>query len=124
MLTMGIENFAKDQLEKRETRGRSPVFLAEMARENAELLNILHELGSNTFDAGVTILLKTPTSLFLNAFKTLYSKKYGVSDYGKDAPKLFFGKDGIAHSTIKVAANAVHLVGQGTKIGVRQLFKL
>jgi len=54
----------------------------------------------------------------------MYSKKYSASDWGKDAFKLFLGKNGIAHNTLKVAANAVHLVGQGAKIGVRQLFKL
>lgn len=95
-----------------------------MVKENAEFERILNGLGSNAFDTGVTALLKTPTTLFLNALKAMYSKKYSMSDYGKDAFKLFLGKDGIAHRTIKVAANAVHLAGQGAKIGVRQLFKL
>ncbi len=121
---MGFEKFLKDQLAKREVRGRSPAFQAEIAKENAEFGTILSELGSNTFDAGVTTLLKAPTSLFLNALKTAYSKNYTMGSYAKDALKLFFGKNGVAHSTIKVAANAVHLVGQGAKIGVRHLFKL
>jgi hypothetical protein len=56
--------------------------------------------------------------------KTIYDKKYGQSEYIRDSLKLFFGKDGVAHRTLKVAANAVHLVGQGAKIGVRQLFKI
>jgi len=107
----------------RETRGRSPTFQAEMARENAEFVKVLGDLGSNTFDAGVGIILKTPTDLFLNALKTIYKKNYNWSNYAKDAFKLFLGKDGIAHRTLKVAGSAVHLVGQGAKIGVRQLFK-
>lgn len=111
-------------MKAREARGRSPAFQAEMARENAEFMKVLGDLGSNTFDAGVGIVLKTPTILFLNALKTMYSKKYSAKDFGKDAFKLFLGKDGIAHRTIKVAANAVHLAGQGAKIGVRQLFKV
>ena len=121
---MRIQKFVKDQLINREARGRSPEFRAEMARENAEFSTILKELGHNAYKAGVTTLLKTPTRLFLNALKTIYSRNYGLSGYTKDVIKLFIGKDGIAHSTIKVAANAVHLAGKGAKIGVRQLFKL
>jgi hypothetical protein len=124
MQYMGIEDFIKKELVKREARGESPAFCAEMAKENAGFEKILNSLGSNAFDAGVTILLKTPVDLFLNLMKAMYSKKYSMSDYGKDAFKLFFGKDGIAHSSIKVVASAVHLAGQGAKIGIRQLFKL
>ncbi len=114
----------ENMMRAREARARSPAFRAEIARENAEFMTVLDNLGHNTFEAGVGILLKTPTALFLNALKTIYSKKYGHSDYFKDAFKLFFGKDGVAHRTIKVAANAVHLTGQGVKIGIRQLFKV
>lgn len=121
---MGIEKFVKEQLAKREARGRSPGFRAEMAKENAEFSTILNGLGHNAYEAGVTTLLKTPTNLFLNALKPIYSKNYGWSNYAKDARKLFIGKNGIAHNTLKVAANAVHLAGQGAKIGVRELFKL
>ena len=113
----------ENMMRSRETRGRSPAFQAEIARENAEFMKVLGEFGHNTFDAGVGIILKTPTDLFLNAFKALHRKNYGASEYVKDAFKLFFGKDGIAHRTLKVAGSAVHLVGQGVKIGVRQLFK-
>ncbi len=111
-------------LKAREARGRSPAFQAEMAKENAEFMKVLGSLGSNTFDAGVGIVLKTPTSLFLNGLKVMYSKKYTGKHFRADAFKLFLGKDGIAHRTVKVAANAVHLAGQGAKIGVRQLFKV
>ncbi len=114
----------ENMMNAREARGMTPAFQAEMARENAEFMDILGHLGSNTFDAGVSVILKTPTTLFLNAIKTLYSKGYGFDSYTKDAFKLFLGKDGVAHRTLKVAASAVHLAGQGTKIGVRQLFKI
>lgn len=120
---MSIEKFIKDQLAKREARGRSPAFRAEMAKESAEFGDALNDLGSNAYEAGVTIILKVPTELFLKAFKTLYNDKYGMGDYGKDIIKLFFGKDGAAHRTIKVAANAIYITGKGVKIGVRQLFK-
>ncbi len=108
----------------REARDHSPAFQAEIARENAEFMNILGDLGNNTLDAGVGIVLKTPTALFLNAMKTLYKKDYKFGNYTQGAFKLFFGKEGVAHKTFRVAANAVHLVGQGAKIGVRQLFKV
>lgn len=121
---MGLESFIRNEVAKREARGRSPAFKAEMARENAEFSDILHKLGKNTFDAGVTTLLKTPTDMFLNALKVMYDDKYKWNNYAKDTMKLFIGKDGVAHSTFKVAANAVHLAGKGAKIGVRQLFKL
>ena len=121
---MGIENFVKDQLVKRETRGKDPAFQAEMAKEKAEFGNILGGLGSTAFEAGVTTLIKTPTELFLKGLKTAYSKNYTMSDWSKDALGLFFGKDGVAHKTLKVAASAVHLAGQGTKIGVRELLKM
>lgn len=121
---MGIEAFVKKQLADRETRGRSPGFQAEMASENAEFMDILGDLGENTFDAGVTTLLKTPTTTFLNGLRTLYDKNYHMSDYAKDTLKLFLGKNGVAHSALKVGANALHLAGQGAKIGVRHLFKL
>jgi len=111
-------------LKAREARGRSPAFRAEMAKEKAEIMKALGDLGNNTFELGTGIILKTPTALFLNAFKAMYSKKYGLGNYTKDAFKLFFGKDGVAHRTLKVAFNALHVVGQGAKIGVRQLFKL
>jgi hypothetical protein len=110
-------------MNRREARGHSPAFQAEMAKENAEFVKVLGEFGNNTFDAGVGIILKTPTALFLNALKAMYSKQYSASDWGKDAFKLFLGKDGIAHRTLKVAASAVHLAAQTAKIGVRQLFK-
>lgn len=121
---MGLESFVKDQMAKREARGRSPAFKAEMARENTEFFDILGKLGENTLDAGVTSILKVPTSVFLNGLKTIYDKKYNTDDYFRDALNLFFGKDGAAHKTIKVATNALHLAGKGTKIGLRQLFKL
>lgn len=121
---MNLERFARDQMARREARKRSPAFRAEMARENAEFSRILNNLADNTFEAGVTIILKTPTNLFLNALKSMHDKKYGIKNYTKDALKMFFGKDGVAHGTLKVAANAVHLAGQGAKIGVRELFKL
>lgn len=121
---MGIEKFVQDQLAKREARGRSPGFQAEIAKERGEFSTILNELGSNAYNAGVTTLLKTPTNIFLNSLKLIYSKKYKGDNFAKDTFKLFFGKDGIAHGTLKVAANAVHLAGQGAKIGVRELFKL
>jgi len=121
---MGIESFVKDQLAKREARGRSPAFQAEIAAENAEFFKILENLGDNTLDAGITTLLKVPTSILLNGLKTIYSQKYGTKDWAKDSLRLFFGKNGVAHKTTKVAANALHLAGQGAKIGVRQLFKL
>ena len=108
----------------REARGRSPAFQAEIVRENTEFRDILNDLKKETFDTGVAIVLKTPTSLMLNALKTIYKKKYGIGNYVEDSFKLFFGKDGIAHKTIKVSANAVHLLGQGAKLGVRQLFKM
>lgn len=121
---MSIEKFVSDQLVKREARGRSPSFRAEMAKENAEFSSILNGLGDNAYDAGVTALLKTPTNLFLNSLKLIYSKNYTLSQYTKDAFQLFIGKNGVAHETLKVAANAIHLAGQGAKIGVRHLFKL
>lgn len=117
-------NVFENIMRAREVRGRSPAFQAEMARENTEFVTILENLGHNTFDAGVNIILKTPTALLLNALKIIYNKKYGANDYSKDAFKLFFGKNGVAHSTLKVVVNALHLVGQGTKIGVRQIFKI
>lgn len=114
----------ENMMRAREARARSPAFQAEMARENTEFVNVLKNLGNNTFDAGVGIALKTPTALFLNGLKAIYSKKYNMSDYATDTLKLFLGKDGVAHRTLKVAANAIHLAGQGAKIGVRQLFKI
>ena len=114
----------ENMMRAREARARSPAFQAEMARENTEFMNVLKDLGNDTFDAGVGILLKTPTTLLLNSLKTIYSKNYNWSNYAKDAFKLLLSKDGIAHRTIKVAANAIHLAGQGTRIGVRQLFKI
>lgn len=114
----------QDQLAKREARGRTPEFQAAIAHEKAEFSNILHELGENALDAGMTTLLKTPTETFLKALKSLYSSKYGVMDLSKDVLKLFFGKNGVAHSTLKVAANAIHLAGKGVKIGVRELLKI
>jgi len=114
----------ENMMRARETRGRSPAFQAEMVRENAEFMRVLGDLGNNTFDAGVDIILKTPTAMFLNSLKTIYKKNYNWSNYAKDAFKLLLGKDGIAHRTLKVASNAIHLVGQGAKIGVRQLFKV
>lgn len=113
----------ENMMRSREARAHSPAFQAEMVRENAEFVKVLGDLGSNTFDLGVGIILKTPTVLILNALKAMYDKKYSVSNYGKDAFGLLLGKDGITHRTIKVAINAVHLAGQGVKIGVRQLFK-
>lgn len=121
---MGIESFIHDQMAKREARGRSPAFRAEMAKENAEFAGALDNLKSNAFDAGVAVVLKTPTELFLKALKTIYDKKYGMGNYAGDVAKLFFGKDGVAHRTIKVAANAVYITGKGIKIGTRQLFKV
>lgn len=121
---MGFEAFIKDQIAKREARGRSPKFQAEIAKEKAEFMSILGGMGKNTFELGVTALLKTPTSVFLNSMKLIYAEKYKFANYRDDAFKLFFGKNGIAHSTLKVAANAIHLAGQGAKISVRQLFKL
>lgn len=121
---MGIESFVSDQLNKRETRGRSPEFRVAIDRENTEFGTVLSELGHNALDAGVTTILKTPTTLCLNGLKAIYSKNYNISDWATDALKLFFGKDGVAHSTVKVAANALHLAGQGAKIGIRQLFKV
>ena len=114
----------ENMMRAREVRARSPAFQAEMARENTEFMNVLKNLGDNTLEAGIGILLKTPTTLFLKSLKTIYDKNYNLSNYVKDSFKLFFGKDGVAHKTIKVAANAIHLVGQGAKIGVRQLFKI
>ncbi|MFA5751172.1 MAG: hypothetical protein WC898_02680 [Candidatus Paceibacterota bacterium] len=119
-----ITDTGKETLRKREQRGRSIRFQVEIARENEEFKRILNDLGKNTFEAGVGIILKTPTALFLNALKTIYNKKYNHSKYLEDAFKLFFGKDGVAHRTVKVVANALHLAGQGVKIGVRQLFKI
>lgn len=116
--------FIENAMRAREARGRSPAFRAEMARENAEFMNVLNDLGKNTFDAGVGIILKTPTILLLNSFKAMHNEKYGMKGYVKDSFKLFFDKNGVAHKTIKVVANALHLVGQGAKIGVRQLFKV
>lgn len=121
---MGLESFIHDQMAKREARGRSPAFQAEIAAENAEFFKILENLGDNTLDAGITTLLKAPTSIFLNGLKTIYSKNYNTNAWIRDSFKLFFGKNGVAHKTTKVAANALHLAGQGAKIGVRQLFKL
>jgi hypothetical protein len=116
--------FIENAMRAREARGRSPAFQAEMAREKAEFMTILNGLGKNTFDAGVGIVLKTPTNLFMNALKAGYKDKYGMKGYLGDAVKLFLGKNGVAHRTIKVAANALHLAGQGVKIGVRELFKI
>lgn len=122
---MGIEQFVRDQLDKRELRARSPHFQAEMARENAEFKNVLGQLGKNTLDSAVTIILKGPTSMLLNSLKLMSgNKKYTGDHYMSDTMKLFFGKDGVAHNTLKIAASAVHLAGQGAKIGVRQLFKV
>ena len=115
-----IENMMK----AREARAKSPAFQMEMAKESAEFMSILGNLGNNTLDAGYTTLLKTPTELFLNAFKAMYHNKYGMKEYAGDAVKLFLGKDGVAHSTLKVAANAVHLGGQAVKMVVRQLFAI
>lgn len=128
---MSLETIIRSQLNKREQRGRSPEFQAAITQEKAEFFQTLDNLGQNTYETLVTTLLKMPTDLFLNAFKTIYlknhkdkKKQYNWNKYGKDAFNLFFGKDGIAHKTLKVTANAVVLTGQGTKIGIRQLFKL
>jgi hypothetical protein len=114
----------ENMMRAREARGRSPDFQAEMARENAEFAEILNKLGKNTYDLGVNMILKAPTSVFLKAFKTLYDKKYKFDKYIEDTFKLYFGRTGIARKTIRVAANSVHLAGKGAKIGVRQLFKV
>ena len=111
-------------LKARETRGHSPAFQAEMAKENAEFMKVLGGLGKNTFDAGVGVVLKTPYKLFTNYLKLLHDRKYAGKNYMDDAFKLFLGKNGIAHNVLKVTANAVHLGAKGAKIGVRQLFKL
>jgi hypothetical protein len=111
-------------MKARERRARSPAFKAEIAKENAEFKNVLAELGQNTWNTGVNTLLKTPYHLLVNALKAMHSKKYNAGDYSKDALKLFFGKNGVAHDILKVTANAIHLVAKGAKIGVRQLFKL
>lgn len=114
----------ENMMRAREARGRSPDFQAEMIRENAEFTEILNKLGRNTYDLGVSMILKAPTSVFLSALRTLYDKKYGFNKYIEDTSKLYFGRNGVAHKTIRVAANSVHLMGQGAKIGVRQLFKI
>ena len=54
--------------------------------------------------------------------QAMHSKKYNAENYAKDAFKLFIGKDGVVHDTLKVTANALHLVSKGAKIGIRQLF--
>lgn len=119
-----VKNTTESALRAREVRGRSPAFQAEMVKENAEFMKTLGDLGSNTLDAGVGIVLKTPYKLFTNGLKAMHDKKYGGKDYAKDALKLFIGKDGIAHNALKVTANAVHLSAKGVKIGIRKLFAL
>jgi hypothetical protein len=47
-----------------------------------------------------------------------------MKNYFEDVFNLFFGKDGVAHSVIKVAANAVYFVGKGVKVGIRELLKV
>ncbi len=111
-------------LQARETRARSPEFKAAMAKENAEFGSVLGKLGSNTLDTGVGLILKTPYKLLTNSLKLLYDKKYHGKDFAKDTLGLFLGRDGVAHNALKVTANAVHLTAKGTKIGLRQLFKL
>ena len=115
-------NVFENMMKARERRARSPAFQAEMARENTEFKAVLKDLGENTFDAGVNILLKTPYHLLVNALKAMHSKKYNAGNYAKDALKLFIGKDGVAHNTLKVTSNAFHLGAKGAKIGIRQLF--
>jgi hypothetical protein len=119
-----VEQATRDQLDARERRGRSPRFRAEMARENREASRIFDGLAHNAYELGVMALLKTPANLCLNAMRTVWDRKYSGSKYFEDAFKMFFGKDGIAHDTLKVVANAIHLAGQGARIGVRQLFKV
>ena len=117
-----IARVSHDALIAREARTRSPAFQAEMARESSEFFSTLGELGSNTFDAGITVLLKTPYHVFVNALKVIHNEKYKMSNFTQDAFKLFLGKDGVAHNVAKVTANAVHLGAKGAKIGIRQLF--
>lgn len=119
-----VKSTAESALKAREARAHSPAFQAEMVKENAEFMKVLGNLGSNTFDAGTGLILKTPYKLFTNALKTIYDKKYGGGDYAKDAFKLFLGKNGVGHNALKVTANAVHLGAKGAKVGIRQLFKL
>jgi hypothetical protein len=121
---MGLEDFIKKQLREREKRAKSPEFLSAIKREKAEFYDSLNDLAKNTFQAGVTTLLKTPTKIFLNAFKVVYNDKYRMEDYFKEVFTLFFGKNGVAHSVIKVAANAVYCAGKGAKVGIRELLKV
>jgi hypothetical protein len=123
-VSRAVARVGRDALQAREIRARSPAFQAEMARESREFFDTLSELGSNTWNTGVGVILKTPYHLFVNALKAIHSKKYGAGNYAKDALKLFLGRDGIAHNALKVTANAVHLGAKGIKIGVRKLFAL
>lgn len=120
----GVSKTADKVLKAREARGRSPAFQAEMTKENSEFMGVLGELGKNTFDAGVGVVLKTPYQLFVNQLKLFHDKNYHGKDYLADNLKLFLGKNGVAHNALKVTASALHLGAKGTKIGVRQLFKL
>lgn len=115
-------NAFENMLRAREARARSPAFQAEMAREKTEFMDVLSKLGDNSFEAGSTVLLKTPYRLLMNGLRTAYDSKYTMKDYGKDTSKLFFGKDGVAHNVTKVTTNLLHLGMKGTKIGLRKLF--
>jgi hypothetical protein len=66
---MSLGDFIKEQLKKREQRGKSPEFLKAINQEKAEFFDALSDLGKHTFEAGVTTLLKAPTEIFLKSFK-------------------------------------------------------
>ncbi len=114
----------KNFLQARETRTQSPAFRAEMAQENKEFFHTLNELGSHTWNLGVGAILKTPYQLLVNALKVPSSGKYDLGHFTTDALKLFLGKNGVAHNTLKVTASALHLGAKTAKIGVRKLFAL
>ncbi|HOH11570.1 MAG TPA: hypothetical protein PLK92_02590 [Candidatus Paceibacterota bacterium] len=108
-------------LKKREARLRSPAFQAEINKEKAEFQGILRNLGNNALEAGLTFFFRGPLKMTANTLKLMYAKNYDAQRYGKDAFKIFFGKNGVMHSTVRVTANALHLTSKSVKIGFRKL---
>jgi len=128
----GIKDKTRDILDEGEVRSKTPEFQTAIQKEYKEAGIILENLGKNTLNDVLNIVYRAPTKIFLKALlpawdsilKEKDEKKYTFKTYRKEILDLFIGKDGIAHSTLKVAYNAIKYVGKGVKIGIREIFKI
>jgi hypothetical protein len=113
-----------EMIQRREARTRTPEFIAAMAREKIEFMQILSKLGLNTKNIGNRLIIKEPLKLWEGDLKALASGKKNKVSPAEGVGHAVFGKRGLVFDTAVIVARMFHLSGKAAKITIRKIFAI